>query len=448
MTTAHAPPPAQLRPGKLVRTVAADWSSEVLLDDGAILIEHHRSAKRPDTLVVTFDPLLLQPPARPYAVDFLLRAGADVISVRKYAEHFYQPLSRERFDAVAGPVLERYARRLAYGSSLGAYAVLYFCRHGYDRVIASSPRVSVHPRFGVPDWQAGAHFEHEAFDAEQPATSAATVFYDPHDPQDRHFADEEIRCGWPRADWVRLPYAGHPANQFLAEIGFISPYVRAQVQGLQPPHLDRQLKRRSAMYHHVLAEACLAHGKAGWAKALAERALEKSPQLLLARRTLGLVALAQEDWEGAESYLAAFAERYPRDGITHRALHTLAQHRTRNRLARPRPTAARTAAAVAGGAAPMLAAPSPAMATRANGSARQRLAFAARLWRWLRGRQVSRDDIDWAYRSLLGRPPESEAAIAHHLQQPSLRSLVQSILDSGEYRLRLQQGQAQAQDDV
>lgn len=435
-------------------TAPAPATLDVLLDDGVLRIEHHRHAVRTETVVVAFDPLLVSPPERPYAVDFLLKAGVDVISVRKHAEHFYQPLSRDGFDALLGPTLAHYRRRLAYGSSLGAYAVLYYCRDGYDHVVASSPRVSAHPRHGVPDWQGLAAFQHEAFDPDHPAGSDATVFYDPHDPQDRHFIDDELRLGWPGANWVRVPYAGHPANQFLAEIGFIAPFVRALVRGAEPPRLDRRLKRRSGMYHHVLAEACLRHGKPHWAQALATRALQLSPRLLLARRTLGSVALALGRLDEAESHLRAFAERYPRDGIAHTGLQRLAQQRRDGiPVALPTSVPSSVPSSVPTSVPPGLPTPvPPGLPAEASATASQAapaapaprppglpLRLAARLWRAVRGTPVSRDDVCWAYRSFLGREPESEAAIAHHLLRLSLRSIVQSILDSDEYRHRLQQ---------
>ena len=431
----------------------------VLLDNDDVVIEHTALPSQPRTVVVTFDPILWSPDARPFAVDFLLKCGADTIAVRKKQEHFYQPLSRVDFDAAVAPALARYPRRLAYGSSLGAYAVLYYCREGYDHVVSSSPRVSIHPRYGVAHWQRQQRFRHEAFDPARPASSRATVFYDPLDEQDRHFVEAEVHRGWPHAEYVAVRYAGHPSNQFLAEIGFISPYIRALVQAKPPPVLDRRLKARSGMYHQVLAEACLKRGKLNWALALGQKALQLSPYLDLARRTLGEIEMARCEFDAAEARLRDYAQRKPHDGSTPHLLEQLAARRAED--ARRRTAAAAEAAAQAlrqAREAEASAAAEAAAVRRAQSPwhrglrrARQwltassdgRPTFAQQLhrhWRsaWPARGGVTRDDVLWAYRQFLGRAPESEQALAAHLRTPSQRALVQAFIESPEY-LRRQQ---------
>ncbi len=432
----------------------------VLLDTAELLIEHSALPQPSDTVVVTFDPILWETQAKPFAVDFLLKCGADTISVRKKTENFYQPLTRSAFDAAVAPMLARYTRRLAYGSSLGAYAVLYFCRNGYDHVVSSSPRVSAHPRYGTALWQKQARFQHEAFDPLQPALSPATVFYDPLDPQDQRFVEHEIKRGWPQATYVPVRHAGHPANQFLSEIGFITPYIRALVQGQQPPVLDRRLKSRSGIYHLTLAMACLARGKLPWAQVLAERALDRAPYLDLARRTLAEVDIAQGHFDRAEQRLNDYRQRQPKDAS---GPHLLAQLAQRRAQARKQQAQAEAEAAAQAAAKALREARETQAAERAalmqteeptsiwpqwwvhwlrhsdTGLAEQ----ARRLARGWRRRQaaqprISRDDVLWAYQQFLGRAPESEHAVQSHLHLPTQRVLVQTLLESTEYQLRQQ----------
>ncbi len=435
----------------------------LLLETDELLIEHSALPQPSDTVVVTFDPILWETRAKPFAVDFLLKCGADTISVRKKSENFFQPLTRSAFDAAVAPVLSRYRRRLAYGSSLGAYAVLYFCREGYDHVVSSSPRVSAHPRYGTAVWQKQTPFRHEGFDPKQVASSPATVFYDPLDPQDQRFVEHEIRRGWPHAHYVPLRYAGHPANQFLSEIGFITPYIRALVQGLPPPVLDRRLKSRSGIYHLTLAMACLARGKLNWTQTLAQRALELAPYLDLARRTLAEVDLARGDFERAEAGLNDYRQRQPNDASGPHLLTQLGQRRAQAQKlqAQAEAEAAAQAAAQALREARRQAEEAAAAqrAAQANDSssrwprwwvewlgqsdshvARQARRLARR-WRQQRagGSGVSRDDVHWAFRHFLGREPESEQAVQSHMHLPSQRALVQTLLESTEYQLRQQQ---------
>ena len=429
---------------------------EVLLDNDDLRIELHRLQPASETVALTFDPIMWRMDMRPFGVDFLLKSGVDTIAVRKKREHFYQVLPREQLQALVAPVLQRYRRRLAYGSSLGAYAVLYYCAHGYDMVISSSPRVSAHPEHGIPHWQRQVRFLHERFAAQPPATSPAVVFYDPKDAQDRRFVEHEVQPSWPHAQYVRIPYAGHPSNQFLAEIGYITHCIRALIQGQPLPPLDRSAKGRSGMYHQVLAHACMERGKLRWALALGERAMQLSPYLDLGRRTLAEIHLARGELDACQQHLDWFLERHPQDGPGLAAQQTLRQRRE---AAAAQAAAARSQAERASREADALALADADAVRRAQGalpSAMRRLrawlttsadgspTLAQRLHRrWHaaapEGRGgVSRDDVVWAYRQFLGRPPESDDAIAGHLRSSSQRALVQSFLDSAEYQRRLQ----------
>jgi hypothetical protein len=281
-------------------------TATVLLDDEHVRIEHLPRGGDGATLVVTFDPLLYLWTRPPFGHEFLNKQGLDVVTVRKKAENFYQPLSRGDFVAAVAPVAARYSRVVAYGSSLGAYAVLYFCRDLPWTVIASSPRVSVHPAYGAEAWQQRCDFRHERFQPHPVARCAAVIFYDPRDAIDRRYLEGEVLPQFAHAEVVRIPFAGHPANQFLGDIGYIAPYVRAVLAGSEPPPLERRVGRaRSATYHQVLALLCVQHGHVGWADVLVQRALELNPKRMLAHRTLGLVRLAQQRWIDAQAALEA-----------------------------------------------------------------------------------------------------------------------------------------------
>jgi hypothetical protein len=289
----------------------------LLLDDEQVRIEHLRRGGEDAALVVTFDPLLYLHTKPPFGHEFLGKQGLDVIAVRKKTENFYQPLSRRDFEAAVAPVASRYPRVVAYGSSLGAYAALYFGRDLPWTVIASSPRVSVHPVFGAAAWQQRCDYRHERFDAATPPRCDAVIFYDPRDAIDRRYLDGEVLLQFPRAEVERVPFAGHPVNQFLGDIGYIAPFVRAVLAGTERPRLERRPQRaRSATYHQVLALVCVQRGHVAWADALVQRALELGPQRMLAHRTLGMVRLAQCRWSEAQAALASALALGPEDAYT------------------------------------------------------------------------------------------------------------------------------------
>jgi FkbM family methyltransferase len=422
----------------------------IVFEDEYVLLEWTQATPAVDAIAVTFDPISVPPTEPAYAAHFLHRLGIDTLCVRKKQEHFYQPLSRERFEEVTGPVLAHYRRRLAYGSSLGAYAVMYFCVHGFDTVIASSPRVSAHPRLGRTYWQQRVPFEHDAFDAQRPASSGAVVFYDPHDEIDRMLVDEELRPAWPRADFVPVPYAGHPANQFLSEIGYISPFVQAVMAGRAPPLLDRRsAKARAPAYLFVLGAACMRHGKVAWAEQLCRRALSLRPDFISVHLTLGQALLAQDRLDEAEIAIRSFLERQPLDGQGLAALRDLDQQRARLLAPAVPPLAAPQAS--------LLATQLRRLREGANDFA-QLVNLKWQTWTtqvqhrspWLRaalGMAVKRDDIVWCYRNLLGREPESEQVLLDHRHHRRLDALVRTIMASSEYRRRLKLGDAGPPDE-
>ncbi|HMO45606.1 MAG TPA: hypothetical protein PKB14_06200 [Rubrivivax sp.] len=297
---------------------AAGWQQRVLHEDDATRIDYFVQSRPARVLAIVFDPLLYLSDRPHFAQDFLRRMAVDIVAVRRKGEDFYQSLSREAFLAAVQPVLGRYRRVVAYGSSLGAYAALYFCRDIDCEVVASSPRVSVHPRYGAKVWQSRVEFRHQPLaSAAQPAPRCrAIVIFDPKEPLDRRYIEGEVLPQFGQAEVLRVPYSGHPSNHFLAEIGFISPFVRAVVAGTARPLLDRRQRVRSSTYHQVLAALCAQRGKPRWAGALVERSLALNAKNMLAHRSLGQLRLQQQRWSDAAAALEAALALSPGDALT------------------------------------------------------------------------------------------------------------------------------------
>ena len=424
----------------------------VLWEDDETRLELTSCDSPSGTLAITFDPIGVLADRPAYAREFMRKCGVDTLAVRKKKENFYQPLPRQHFLQIAAPVMAHYRRCIAYGSSLGAYAVLYYCRDGFDMVVASSPRISAHPRFGNAYWQHRIEFQHEAFDPQQPCSSRAVIFYDPHDEVDNGLVTEEIAPAWPRARMVPLPFSGHPANHFLSEIGFIAPFMRSVVAGKQPVPPERTLKASSPSYLATLAAHCLRRNKARWARDLASRARDRLPRDITVARTLGLAELALGHAGEAADLLQSVAERFPHDSeavdAARRAQALAARvppDNTPPDNPAPRPARAAGAGDTAQDDSPAMTnvpppAPEPGQA-QSNPDSWQRM----RRWAKTRavgpassvlskvGLMVSRDDVLWCYRHLLGREPESEEAVLSHLRFRDFKALAQHFVDSVEY---------------
>lgn len=291
--------------------------TQLLLDDAHTQIELHAQGGEDKPLLITFDPLLYLWPKPAYGLDFLRQQGVDVITVRRKEENFYQPLSREQFMRVVAPVTATYHRVIAYGSSLGAYAALYYGRDLDCEVVAPSPRVSVHPVYGDKAWQDRVAFEHQRFDPAQLPRCRATLFYDPHEPLDRRFVEGDLHPQFPGAQLVKVPFSGHPCTQFLGDIGFIAPYMRALIAARPLPPLDRRgQRRRSSTYFQVLADLNARRGRLHLADSLVTRSLALRDTSLLAHRTRGLVKSLQRDWLQAVVSLERALAADPGDPLT------------------------------------------------------------------------------------------------------------------------------------
>jgi hypothetical protein len=288
----------------------------VLFEDDEVRIDHLVQPNPSKVLVIVFDPLLYLAAKPHFGQDFLRKIGVDVVAVRKKSENFYQPLSRETFVGVVQPLLARYRRVVGYGSSLGAYAALYYCRDLDCDVVASSPRVSVHPRFGAKVWQRTANWRHQAFGTDREPRCRATVIYDPKEPIDRRYIEGEVLPQFGHAQVLRVPYSGHPSNHFLSEIGFIAPFVRAVIAGTEPPRVDRRLRTRSATYFQVLAELCAQRAKPRWAETLIERSLALNAKNLLAQRTRARIQMLRGKWAEAVASLEQALAVSPNDALT------------------------------------------------------------------------------------------------------------------------------------
>lgn len=324
--TEPAPPalmPDHIREGTI--------ESQVLFDDEDSRIEYFRRGGDGGTLVVTFDPLSYFWDRPPFGHEFLRKQALDVVAVRKKRENFYQPLSRETVAAALRPLTSRYRRVFSYGSSLGAYAALYFGRDEPWTVIASSPRNSTHPDYGADTWRKRVAFRHEPFDAAVRPRCRAILMYDPRDAIDRRYLDGEVLPQFPEAMVLRVPYSGHPSNQVLAEMGFLPPFVRAVLaaapQDGWPQLQRRQARTKSAAYFQVLAQQAVQRRHIGWAEALVARSLALKPRSMLALRTQGMVRLACSDWSGARDVLEQALALAPEDPMTISLLERARQRR-------------------------------------------------------------------------------------------------------------------------
>lgn len=250
---------------------------------------------------------------------FLKEAGVSAIHVMGRREECYQyPEMFEAMEAVR-KVVAGADRVMTYGSSMGGYAALRFADAvGANAVLAISPPYTADPKRVLFEkrWLQDAHRVVWLPEIDgQPIRCAARplIIHDAigEDAEHARLIGEEVE-----ADFVRLPYVGHPATTYLGEVGLLAPIVFAMLDGTMDQALLRSemhRRRRDSVTHL----SRLADLQPAWrpraAMALATRAYEVNPGSVLA-----LAALARRLSEAGEhdraiglySHAAAIGDRH------------------------------------------------------------------------------------------------------------------------------------------
>ena len=233
-----------------------------------------------DVLVVTFSNYVEGTTARTaFGEHFLSGHGIDAVHVVAKDNHWFDV---PEMDALIVAIRERAGdkRMIVYGSSMGGYAAIRFAaRLGAERAVAISPQYALDRR-RVPfehRWRGDARRLRLAPTRPDAAAPPAIIFFDPRNPDAGHVA------AWShdrRVEAVALPYAGHPAGTYLAQVGLLGESLLGIVAGTfdaaTAAKEARARRRCSGQYLAQLAAAQPGHRRRA-ALALAARAAEVTP---------------------------------------------------------------------------------------------------------------------------------------------------------------------------
>jgi pimeloyl-ACP methyl ester carboxylesterase len=257
-------------------------STEIFFDNGISVMSYHLAAEKSYTLIVHFAPFA-ENRIDTFHGKFLLTAGFDLISVRKRKEYWYQDLDLHAFGQAVGQFCRNYRNIVCYGSSMGAYAALYFAGIIGANCVAISPLVSIHPKypwFGFDNYRARVKFVHQPLvDVPKTPDARNLIVYDPKEWRDQPYVAREVAPAFPQADYVRLPYSGHPSGELLHEAGTLRSLVLGYIRG-EPPSRPRDLMGKRAemkTYLMCLANHCAKRRKIAWAASLYNRIKNLDP---------------------------------------------------------------------------------------------------------------------------------------------------------------------------
>jgi glycosyltransferase involved in cell wall biosynthesis len=215
-----------------------------------------------DKLAVTFQPYgFLGFEAKGFGENFFVSLGYDVLCFKTTENDWYQAASIEDMTHLAEKYLQHYTLRVGYGSSMGAYAALYFAKTlELNKVIAFSPQFSIESS-SVPfelRWQESASslsFNHPPMIGDDGVE--VFMLYDPINTLDKKHVNL-IRSQFPIGQDIKLPFTGHPSISPLADCELLRHSMECLLddRGLDIRRTRRAIREMSEEY----ANNILRHG--------------------------------------------------------------------------------------------------------------------------------------------------------------------------------------------
>lgn len=195
-----------------------------------ILIEHddyqitfHPGGAQAEKLVCTFGGQPSGLDRKGFGTDFALSRGYSTIYIAQRHGTQYQKLPLDVFRDAILPMIDGYDV-FAYGSSLGAWAALWYGGTINARIIAAAPMLPAHPalrnsaytdifvnQLDLRDAPAGDH--------------PPLIFYDPERPPDRIMVEDVIMPARKSAQIIPLPFAGHTILVTLSAAGLLKDVI-------------------------------------------------------------------------------------------------------------------------------------------------------------------------------------------------------------------------------
>jgi len=215
-----------------------------------------------DRCLVTFTPWSSAPPALGFAAGYHQKLGVDAVFFRAKHNGWWEAEALESLVERLVSTLPRHRRRVAYGSSMGAFGALAFAdRLGCESVLAVSPQASIDRRF-VP-WETRWAEEAAATTFRlgpvgrrlSPAVRSYLIF-DPLYELDRRHVDmieRDAALRGAKVTRIALPLSGHPATAALQECRLLDRIVRDGLAGeLEPREIERAFRGSRAASSHAL----------------------------------------------------------------------------------------------------------------------------------------------------------------------------------------------------
>lgn len=202
-------------------------TSQTLADSDGYRITLHRAARPARRVLVTFGGQPSGLSDSGFGTDFALEQGYDTVFVAQAHGTQYQALPLETFAGAVAPVLE--GRDVcAYGSSLGAWAALYYGGSIDARILAAAPMLPAHPAMNNRAYRDLPLTHRELWQVPR-SRHAPVIAYDPELEKDAQMVAMAV-AAYPDARLVPLPFAGHTVLVTLSRARLLKPFVLGVIE--------------------------------------------------------------------------------------------------------------------------------------------------------------------------------------------------------------------------
>jgi len=253
-------------------------------------------------LVITFGGQPSGLTASGFGTGWCLGKGWDTIYVAQRADTQYQDLPLETFVGAVAKVVEG-RDVVCYGSSLGAYAALYYGGGIDARIVAAAPMLPAWPRLKRP--KDAIPLKHLPLNQVPRSRHAPVLIYDPTHPDDSIMVEQMVRPRYPDARTITVEFAGHTVLQMLARAGVISRILTPLIQEGRIVEFELNLEDNSIWHFHKGRH--LMHDDPDQARRHFERSLDIEPSRHVIGNLLSLL-LRLGDMQAAQELLDRVAE--------------------------------------------------------------------------------------------------------------------------------------------
>lgn len=202
--------------------------SRTLAEAPGYMITYHENEAANNTIVISFGGLPSKKTPRGFGSSFILKQGYDHIFVAQEAGSQYQQLSLEDFADIVLPHIHD-KKVYTYGSSLGAYAALYYGGIINARIVASAPKNSAHPSMRKKKFEHVEFKHHELKDAPR-SRERPIVFFDPHREEETKFIETCVKPAYPNAHYLEQPFAGHTVLKTMQHSGVLKEFITSYLE--------------------------------------------------------------------------------------------------------------------------------------------------------------------------------------------------------------------------